>query len=181
MSFMSFITPQIALSFGISLSLAVTIGCAVGIHQNSITNTLLDWFIFAFLGTLTTCLLTQTHPSYPKEESETSPETSPETLPEPVSFCSIFNRGFFAYVGVLVFVGTVLQVTGLVNLLVSLSAQYVVPLLNQGWRFVLQSFTNSSCVAFLVGLYHGTLNILGQGCDAFMEAVNYVTNVFSNN
>ena len=136
MSFFSLLTPQLGLSFGIALSLAVTIGCAVGIHKNSITNTLLDWFIFAFLGTTSACLLTGTCPSYPVQVEAPLVEGEDPPPQDPVSFLSIFNREFFLFVGVLVVVG---------------------------------------------GFFHGTLNVLSQGRDTFMEAVHHVTNVFSSN
>ena len=152
---MSLLTPQLALSFGLSLSLAVTVGCAVGIHQNTITNTLLDWFIFAFLSTFSTCLLTGTCPSHPASSTEEPQEETHVQVSGPVPFYHLFNREFFIHVGVLVLAGAILQATGLVNLLVALYAQYVVP--------------------------PGTHNVLGQGRDAFMEAVHYVTNVFSSN
>lgn len=182
---MAAITPHLDLSFGIALSLAVTVGCVVGIHENSITNTLLDWFIFALLGTLSTCLLTGTHPSYRgepvlvQEPEESDPQEVREPLP--FTFADIFDRNFFFFVGTLVALGSILQAVGLVNVLVSLSTQYIVPVLNQGWRLVIDSFSNSSCIAFVVGLWHGTLNVLSQGRDTFMEAVHHVTNVFSSN
>lgn len=144
---MNIFTPQLVLSTTLSLSLAVCVG---GIHEN----TVLDWFVFSTIGTLTTCLLTQTHPRYQIQKDE---ETELVTIP----FWEVFDRNFFRYVFVLVLVGVFFQAIGLVNLLVQLLS----PLLNQGWQFVMDSFTNSACITILTNLYC-------QSRDAFINFFN---------
>lgn len=196
-------------SFFLALSFAVTIGCAVGMHENTISNTLADWFVFASISTIIIRFIeAQTRPFALHKKNDDDDDDDVEEENQPSSFYSeseqnvvpnttkplcrskhnnkhsyrivdLLDRRSCYTVILIVLLGGILQTFFVIKLIVYFLQNYIIHLLNNGWRFIVESYLNSSCVAFIKGFFYGTYNLLNQSSETFDEAVNYVTNVFS--
>jgi hypothetical protein len=158
-----------------SLLLALSVGCAVGPPA---AHTFLDWFIFASLGAVTgTCIASGVSTARGAENDDDDATDINTVVNDTYSMYSMFSSQLLVHIGIIMAFGSFLQVTGVVGWTVATTTRWIVPFLRRGFEFIVGSFTDSSCVSFVAGVWTATKNMVASGCTRSAEMIDHTVRV----
>lgn len=156
--------PMLGWGLGVAVFQAVVVGCIAGRH------TFLDWVIFSVVTTLGLQLVFPEVPDREKDPQEHHDDGSCCVVPTSLGFTWMHGAIILA-------LGCLLNITGVIGWIIGFTNWIVTPWMQRGFQFVVDSFTNSSVLAFLVGTFHAARNLVATGCGRFGEVVAYVSNI----
>lgn len=156
--------PMLGWGLGVAVFQAVVVGCIAGRH------TFLDWVIFSVVTTLGLRLVFPEVPHLEKDTKEHHDDGSCCVVPTSLGFTWMHGAIILA-------LGCLLNITGVIGWIVGFTNWIVTPWMQCGFKFVVDSFTNSSILAFFVGTFHAARNLVATGYDRFGDVVAYVSNI----